>query len=463
MTTFFAAFFREVSAHFAAVSCAQNLDRSKQEFFTARPSGDYGPPRVRQELKKPLRGYPDATSCMHPRDCSRHATPRFCADAAAPADAPPPPPPPPAAVPRRRRRPSRCRRRRLPSPAPMAPPAPAAAPAGPKLTWGAWLDTYYHVQLHPAPTAATRWCRRGSAPSTPNSNSFTLATPRSPSASNATRSSFQLDLGYGATGDDHQLAGGEPDADLPVARGLRRHFVLLQAYGTIALLGKLTSTSVSSTPPPAPRSSRRTRTGSTRARSLFNIIPLLHTGARANLQGQRHVVAAGERGERLEQRSATTTPCEDVRPVGDDHASPMAEHHRHRPTSARRAPQARRRQHAAATPLPRGLGRRAHDQRQARAEPERRLHQGTTTTSATTTTRSASPPWAAYVINDHVDVAARGEFVRTAHGLASVNDDVMEEVTVDASRLPMGKNFELRPEFRDDSPATDASPYGDGK
>ena len=49
---------RKFPTHFEPVSCAQNLDPEGHNYvFTARPLRVYGPPVVRQELKKPLRGY----------------------------------------------------------------------------------------------------------------------------------------------------------------------------------------------------------------------------------------------------------------------------------------------------------------------------------------------------------------------------------------------------------------------
>src|SRR4029079_14962478 len=50
---------------------------------------------------------------------------------------------------------------------------------------------------------------------------------------------------------------------------------------------------------------------------------------------------------------------------------------------------------------------------------------------------------ARYVINDHVNVAARGEWVRTH---TATNADIMEGTVMVG--IPVGKNFELRPEFR---------------
>ena len=51
-----------------------------------------------------------------------------------------------------------------------------------------------------------------------------------------------------------------------------------------------------------------------------------------------------------------------------------------------------------------------------------------------------------YVINSHINVAARGEFVRAR--TLGVNGDIMEGTVMVG--LPVGKNFELRPEFRCD-------------
>jgi hypothetical protein len=66
---------------------------------------------------------------------------------------------------------------------------------------------------------------------------------------------------------------------------------------------------------------------------------------------------------------------------------------------------------------------------------------------------------ARFVINEHVNVAARGEFVRT-HALM-VNQDVMEGTVMVG--LDVGKNFELRPEFRFDHFGQDTLFTSNGK
>ena len=55
-----------------------------------------------------------------------------------------------------------------------------------------------------------------------------------------------------------------------------------------------------------------------------------------------------------------------------------------------------------------------------------------------------------FVLNDHAYLAARGEFVRTHVSVGGVGtNNNMEEVTAMVG-LPVGKNFELRPEVRAD-------------
>ena len=91
----------------------------------------------------------------------------FAQTPAAPADAPPPPPPPPVAAPMPPPPPPEP----MPPPpvaiaAPMAPVEPAASSAGPKFTWGGLVDTYYMYLLQSAgrrdtlQTLARAGCRR---------------------------------------------------------------------------------------------------------------------------------------------------------------------------------------------------------------------------------------------------------------------------------------------------------------
>ncbi len=53
-----------------------------------------------------------------------------------------------------------------------------------------------------------------------------------------------------------------------------------------------------------------------------------------------------------------------------------------------------------------------------------------------------------YVVSDHLYVSARGEFLST-HIDAAAHTTTVEEGTIMAG-IPVGKNFELRPEVRAD-------------
>ena len=68
-----------------------------------------------------------------------------------------------------------------------------------------------------------------------------------------------------------------------------------------------------------------------------------------------------------------------------------------------------------------------------------------------------------FTLNDHAYLSARGEFVRThlSFGGASANNN-MEEVTVMLG-VPVGKNFELRPEIRADFSGDDVFAGGSKK
>jgi hypothetical protein len=68
---------------------------------------------------------------------------------------------------------------------------------------------------------------------------------------------------------------------------------------------------------------------------------------------------------------------------------------------------------------------------------------------------------ARYVISDHLNVAARGEWVRSHSDAYSTNSDAMEGTVM--AGIDVGKNFELRPEVRFDHLGNNGTFLSNGK
>jgi len=351
----------------------------------------------------------------------------------------PPPPPPPEAPPA----------------APVAvaaPMAPAAAPAaGPKFTWGGLVDAYYMFNFTRSDGSNTLEQPVFRQFDT-NSNSATLSLAALSLNAAMDPVSFQLDMGYGASGSIINAANGVVLPPGPVPGS----FVLLQAYGTITAMtngpmaltfdfGKFYTTAGAEVIP-ANKNWLYSRS------LLFFSIPLLHTGARANLKVNDQlslqaslvngwnndpdnnawktiglsasitaspmvsIVATTYFGKEATQGAAASTPG-DTRFLADlvvaltlndklgvnfnfDYIKAPAQ----------------------TAPLPSDVS-------------------GDYNVGAALMAR--------YVINDHVNVAARGEFLRGHVDAAMTNFDLLEGTVM--LGLPVGKNFELRPEFRVDA------------
>ncbi|HXU01480.1 MAG TPA: outer membrane beta-barrel protein, partial [Polyangia bacterium] len=193
-----------------------------------------------------------------------------------PEAAPPPPPPVVVAPPPEAPPPS------PPAVAVAAPMAPAAPAAGPKITWGGLVDTYY-MYLFNKGSAPNTLVGALNTPTTPNVRQFDVAT-NSASLSLAALTvnaamdpvAFQLDMGYGTTGAIINSVNNSPTA--------QGNFIILQAYGTITVLPQLTLdfgkfyTTAGAEVVPANKNWLYSRS------FLFFNIPLLHTGARANFK-----------------------------------------------------------------------------------------------------------------------------------------------------------------------------------
>jgi hypothetical protein len=355
----------------------------------------------------------------------------------APEAAPPAPPaeaaPPPAPAPLP-----------LPPPAPVVvetPPAPAAPAAGPKLTWGGLVDTYWMYYINPPsgansltpPTSAVV----GRAFDT-NSNSFTIALSKVSLNASMDPVSFQLDVGYGTTA---TIVNGAP---MPGTQS--PSFFVQQAYGTIALPGNFTldfgkfNTTAGAEVIEANKNWLYSRS------LLFNIIPFVHVGARANLKVNDQltlqasvvnnwgglgepdnnawktvgvsatitinpmatVIATGYFGKEATQGTDGSTPG-DLTILADV---------------------------VAAFTLSEKLGLNVNFD-YIKAPPA---------TSNSDDYQMGVSAMGRFVVSDHLILAARGEWVKSKFMGASV---AQEEVTVGVA-LPVGKNFELRPEVRAD-------------
>jgi hypothetical protein len=347
-----------------------------------------------------------------------------------PADAAPPPPPPAAAV-----------------AAPMAPAAPAAAPAaGPKFTWGGLVDAYYMYLLN-----------KGNAPNTlvgttarafdTNTNSATLALSALTLNASMDPVAFQLDMGYGSVGTIvNSFNGGSP-----VAPPVPGSFIVLQAYGTITALsqgpmaltfdfGKFYTTAGAEVLP-ANKNWLYSRS------LLFNAIPVLHTGARANLKVndmlslQASLVNGWNDDPDVNAwktvgLSATVTASPMVTLVGTTYIGKEGAQGvmPSTPGDLRVLVDV-----VGAFTLSDKLGLNVNvDYIKAFDNVADDYQIGVAAMGR-------------FVINDHVNVAARGEWLRTHIG---GNQDIGEGTVMVG--LPVGKNFELRPEFRLDHLFQDA-------
>ncbi|HEY5449319.1 MAG TPA: outer membrane beta-barrel protein [Polyangia bacterium] len=199
-----------------------------------------------------------------------------------PEAAPPPPPPavvapPPEAVP--------------PPPPPVAvaaPMAPAAPAAGPKFTWGGLVDAYYmfnFIRQDVAGVTADTLTPPAARAFDTNSNSATMSLAALSLNAAMDPVTFQLDFGYGATGTIINAAASNPPVTPPgMNTTTPPSFVLLQAYGSVAVAPMVTLdfgkfyTTAGAEVIPANKNWLYSRS------LLFNSIPLLHTGARANIK-----------------------------------------------------------------------------------------------------------------------------------------------------------------------------------
>jgi hypothetical protein len=357
---------------------------------------------------------------------------------AAPPAAPMPPPPPPEAVP--------------PPPAVVvaAPMAPAAPPPGPKMTFGGLVDAYWMYLLNPAdganslvgtlPNAYASNVRQFDVVT--NSASLSLAALTVNAAMDPV--TFQLDMGYGTTGAIINSVNNQATA--------QGDFIILQAYGSIAVLPQLTLdfgkfyTTAGAEVVPANKNWLYSRS------FLFFNIPLLHTGARANIKVNDMVTLQASlvngwnddpdvNAWKTVGLSATIT------------ASPMATI-----TATtyigKEAPQ------GAMADTPGDLRILADIVAALTLSDKLGVNVNFDYVNATAPGFASGDYFvgvaamARAAVNDHLAIAARGEWGRNHTDASGANQDLFEGTLGIA--LPVGKNFELRPEFRYDHFGQDA-------
>ncbi len=355
----------------------------------------------------------------------------------APADAPPPPPPPAAA--------------------PMAPAAATTAPAaGPKFTFGGLADAYWLYYFNPADGSNSMAQPTARAFDT-NGNSITLALTKLSMNASLDPVAFQVDMGYGATG---SIINSNNGVSLPAGQ-VPGSFVLLQAFGTVTAMtqgpmaltfdfGKFYTT--------AGAEVIEANKNWLYSRSiLFNVIPLVHTGARANLKvsDQLSLQLSLVNGWNNDpdnnawktvglNAAITINPMISIIPtvyIGKEATQPAG----------------------ASTP---GNVRILADLVVPITISDKvGLNLNVDYINAPNfLPAGVAPPnpdssddyiigvsaMGRFVLSDHAYLAARGEFVRTHVSVAGVGaNNNMEEVTAMVG-LPAGKNFELRPEVRAD-------------
>ncbi len=339
----------------------------------------------------------------------------------------------------------------------MAPAAATTAPAaGPKFTFGGLADAYWLYYFNPADGSNSMAQPTARAFDT-NGNSITLALTKLSMNASLDPVAFQVDMGYGATG---SIINSNNGVSLPAGQ-VPGSFVLLQAFGTVTAMtqgpmaltfdfGKFYTT--------AGAEVIEANKNWLYSRSiLFNVIPLVHTGARANLKvsDQLSLQLSLVNGWNNDpdnnawktvglNAAITINPMISIIPtvyIGKEATQPAG----------------------ASTP---GNVRILADLVVPITISDKvGLNLNVDYINAPNfLPAGVAPPnpdssddyiigvsaMGRFVLSDHAYLAARGEFVRTHVSVAGVGaNNNMEEVTAMVG-LPAGKNFELRPEVRAD-------------
>jgi hypothetical protein len=361
---------------------------------------------------------------------------------APPAEAAPPPAAPPAAPPPAPPAPA-------PAPAPMAAPAPAPAPAAPavptpKMTWGGLVDAYYMYLFNKGNAVNSLSGATNIRQFDTNTNSATLSLAALSLNAAIDPVALQLDMGYGASGAIINSVSNSV--------GGQGNFIVLQAYGTITVLPQLTLdfgkfyTTAGAEVIPANKNWMYSRS------ILFFSIPLLHTGARANFKvnDQLTLQASLVNGwnndpDNNAWKTVGLNAAITVNPMVSIFATTYFGKEGTQFDNTMMPP----------APLPdttgdlRFLGDLVvaltlNDKLGVNINAD--YVKGFDDVGSDYIVGVAG--MVRYVISDHLNVAGRGEFVRSHFDATSTNADAMEGTVM--AGIDVGKNFELRPEVRFD-------------
>ena len=319
--------------------------------------------------------------------------------------------------------------------------APAAPAAGPKFTWGGLVDTYWMYLLNPASGVNTLAGATDVRQFDTNTNSVTLALAALSLNAAMDPVAFQLDMGYGADGTIINSANGvAPPVSSTMTPGTQGTFIVLQAYGTITVLPQLTLdfgkfyTTAGAEVIPANKNWLYSRS------LLFFNIPLVHTGARANLKVNDMVSLQASlvngwnddpdvNAWKTIGLSASITANPMVSIIGTTYFG-------------KEAPQ------GAAPDVPGDMRFLADIVAALTLNDKLGVNINFDYVKDGDNYLFGFAGMARFVISDHANIAARGEFLRTHSGAYDTNADTMEGTVM--LGVPVGKNFELRPELRFD-------------
>ena len=364
-----------------------------------------------------------------------------------PADAAPPPPPPPAVV----------VTPAAPPPAAVVivpPAAPAAAPAAPspKFVFGGLVDTYYLYNFTP-PSGSNSLQFPGPLLGVGrafdlNANSISLALAKLTMNASLDVVSLQLDIGYGG---DATIINGTVDGGSAIATPVIPAFMIEQAFGEISLPGNLTVDFGKFTTTAGAEVIEANKNWLYSRSLLFNAIPLLHTGVRANLKINDMVTVQGSvvngwnndpdlNAWKTIGLSATITASPALSLIGTTYFGKEAQP-QPAPAGATQGDLRFLLDIVAAYTVNSNFG----------------LNLNIDYIKAFDDIASDYQVGGAlmgrYVISDHLNFAARGEYLATHYASAPVlmtAETVSQgEVTVMLG-IDVGKNFELRPEVRAD-------------
>jgi len=316
------------------------------------------------------------------------------------------------------------------------------------MTWGGLVDAYYMYLLNKGDAVNSLSGATDIRQFDTNTNSATLALAALTLNASLDPVALQLDMGYGASGAIINSVSNSV--------GSQGNFIVLQAYGTITVIPQLTLdfgkfyTTAGAEVIPANKNWMYSRS------ILFFSIPLLHTGARANFKvnDQLTLQASVVNGwnndpDNNAWKTVGLNAAITVNPMVSIFATTyFGKEGTQTAIDATTTP-------PTVTPLPDTQG----DLR----------FLGDLVVALTLNDKLGVninfdylkayddvagdylfgfAGMARYVISDHLNVAARGEWVRKHNDVYGVNGDAMEGTVM--AGIDVGKNFELRPEFRFD-------------